>query len=126
MVEPEQVKEVDNRSNNNELYGLLMWGGLIATYFTGIAFLIPIILYVIKKDESLYVKEQGKDIINMLISMLIYSVIAFIIGIVTFGLGFFITVPVLTIFYFVIFIIGLVKGLNGEVYYTPLTIPFVR
>ena len=42
----------------------------------------PLVIWLIKKDESLFVEDQGKESLNFQISMTIYCVVA---AILTFG-----------------------------------------
>lgn len=125
MIEEEKVGNSQNNDNKeeNRTYGLIMWGSMLATLFTAVAFIIPVVLWVVKKEDSNYVNEQGKEIINIIITMVIYSLIVSALMIVIIG---FVLAPILYVFYIVIFIIGLIKGLNGELYLAPLTIRFVK
>ncbi|AOP53955.1 hypothetical protein BLSMQ_2249 [Brevibacterium aurantiacum] len=97
---------------------------------------LPLIMFLIKKDESPYVREHSRQGLNAMITNLIatfaavmvFMVIGFVLALVTFGLGFFVyflafLVPLL---YTVLYIIAAVAGSKGEGYQFPLVINFVK
>ncbi|GGD16052.1 DUF4870 domain-containing protein [Flavobacterium orientale] len=117
--------------------------------FAGI--IVPIIIWQSKKNESQFVDENGKSVINFNLSLLVYSIIIAII----FGIFFIdsivelihyedqgidvtpvklITVAIITglvlivwsITEFILILIGTIKAGNGEVYKYPITIPFLK
>lgn len=82
-----------------------------------------IILWAVKKDESSFVDEVGKEYLNFIISITIYSAVAFVLVFIIIG---FILLAAIGIFAFVVNIIGTVKAFNGETYSYPLIIRFVK
>ncbi|RXK17297.1 DUF4870 domain-containing protein [Macrococcus sp. DPC7161] len=83
----------------------------------------PLIIWIMKKDQSLFVDQIGKDYLNFFISYFIYSFIAGLLCIVFIG---FIILPIIALMTFVFTIIAAVKAYNGERYLIPLTIQFVK
>jgi len=91
----------------------------------------PLIVWLIKKDQSQWVDRQGKEALNFQISMVIYSIAAFflmflltitVIGIplaILLGLG-------LAVFWLIAVIMASVKANNGEDFRYPLNIRFIR
>jgi hypothetical protein len=83
----------------------------------------PLVVWLIKKDESGLVDEHGKKALNFQISMLIYTVVAgalcfVVIGIpILFGLG---------IFNLVMIIMNSIKANKGEAVSYPLAITFIK
>jgi len=83
----------------------------------------PLIVWLLKKNDHLFIDEQGKESLNFQISMTIYWCIAglsFLVGIGVFLL------PALVIADMVLVIIASIKTSNGENYRYPLTIRFIR
>ena len=86
--------------------------------------LAPLIIWLIKKDESPFVDDQGKEALNFQISITIYAVIAALL-IPLFGLGAVLLIA-LGIFDLIIIIIAAVKANSGEKYRYPLCIRFIK
>ena len=84
--------------------------------------LVPLIIWLIKKDALPFVADQGKEVLNFQISMVIYLIIS---GILCFLL---IGIPILIgliIFDFIITIIATVNANDGKYYRYPITIRFI-
>nr|WP_082676438.1 DUF4870 domain-containing protein [Shouchella shacheensis] len=87
------------------------------------AFIGPLVIWLIKKDQSDFVDYHGKEYFNFLLSYVIYNIISAILMIVLIGfLGFFI----LGIMMLVFTIVAAVKAWDGVEYRIPLTIKFFR
>jgi uncharacterized Tic20 family protein len=83
----------------------------------------PLIIWLIKKDESPFVDDQGKESLNFQISMAIY----FIIGAILIPV--FIGIPILIalgLFHIIIVVVAAVKSNSGEKYRYPLCIRFIK
>lgn len=91
---------------------------------TGIGgFIVPILLWALKKDEVLGMDAHGRAIINFRISMFIYFLICIPL-ILLFGLGF-LGFVVLGAFYLIFPIVNAVKANNEEAPYYPFSIKFL-
>ena len=111
--------------------GVAHWSALVAA-FVAMAFLGPLIVFLIKGNDSAYVRAQSAESLNFQMSMLIYGVVGGIVGvlvsILTLGLGLIVFIPLILVFgvlWLVFTIIGSVKSVNGEMYRYPLTIRMV-
>ena len=111
--------------------GAAHWSALVAA-FVAMAFLGPLIVFLIKGNDSAYVRAQSAESLNFQLSMLIYGVVGGIVGvlvsILTLGLGLIVFIPLILVFgvlWLVFTIIGSVKSANGEMYRYPLTIRMV-
>ena len=85
-------------------------------------FLAPLIIWLIKKDELPFIDDQGKEVLNFQISMVIYMIIAGILCIILIG------IPILIgmiVFNFIITIIATVNANDGKYYRYPITIHFI-
>ena len=85
--------------------------------------LAPLIVWLVKRDESPEIDAHGKEAVNFQISMLIYNAIAAVSCIVLVG---FLLLPVLWILNAVFVIIAAIKASDGELYRYPLTIRFIQ
>ena len=83
----------------------------------------PLIVWLLKRDESPEIDAHGKEALNFQISMLIYNAIAAVFCLVLIG---FVILPVLWILNAVFVIIAAIKASDGELYRYPLTIRFIQ
>lgn len=93
-------------------------------FVTGIGgLIIPLVLWLVKKDEVLHMDSHGRAILNFRISMFLYILICipliFLLGLGVLGL---ITI---SIFYLVFPIVNAVRASNNEAPNYPLSIKFV-
>jgi len=126
-----------NRSENtqskksNELMGLsensyiaLMhisqFAGVI---IPGLGLLAPIILWVMNKENNVNVNIAGKNIINFMISMLIYCVVSGILCIILIGIPMLIA---LGIIYIIFVVMAAIKANSGETWKYPMSISFLK
>lgn len=87
--------------------------------FLGIPFasiIAPLIIWLMKRDEYPFVMEQGKEVLNFQISLIVYGVVCFILMFVLVGM---ILLPLLLIFALVLTIIGTIKANDGQHYRYP-------
>jgi uncharacterized Tic20 family protein len=97
---------------------------------TGMSFLGPLVVYLVKKDEDPYIREQAAEALNFNLSVLIYGFVlglaTVILLIVLVGL---LLIPVLiagAIAWLILVIMGAVKAGRGEPFRYPLTLRFVN
>ena len=83
----------------------------------------PLIVWQIKKDEHLYIDEQGKAALNFQISIVIYLIASVLLMFVV--IGFFLLVG-LAIFNLVMIIINGIKANNGQPTNYPLSFKFIK
>ncbi|NNM99998.1 MAG: DUF4870 domain-containing protein [Candidatus Eremiobacteraeota bacterium] len=83
----------------------------------------PLIVWLVKRDESPLVDREGKESLNFQISMSIYMVISALLILLLVG------IPMLVVFGLldlILTVVAAVKTSNGEAYRYPLTIRFLR
>ena len=85
--------------------------------------LAPLIVWLLKRDESPEIDAHGKEALNFQISMLIYNVIAAVFCLVLIG---FLLLPLLWILNALFVIIAAIKASDGEFYRYPMTIRFLQ
>ncbi len=105
-------------------WGMFIHLSILAGYFIPFAgFIVPIVLWQIKKHEHPLIDAHGKNVANWLLSFLIYGFICWILALVLIGLLFLWILGILNI---VFAIIGGLKANNGEVWAYPFTIRFFK
>jgi len=106
-------------------------GALVAAWFA-FGFLAPLLVMLLKGNESAFVRRHAVESLNFQISLLIYGFVGVIVGtvltVVTLGIGLVVIVPVvavIAIVVLVVIIVATVRASNGEEYRYPLTLRFV-
>jgi len=89
--------------------------------FTG--FLGPLIIWLIKKDDSPFVNDQGKEALNFQITVLIAMLISGLLSTICIGIPLAIAVTVLNL---VFCIMGTVKTSGGEAYHYPYSLRLIK
>lgn len=109
----------------NYAMGLHMSG--LAVLFTGLGFLGPLVMWLIKKDESEWIDQQGKEAVNFHLSTLIWVLICIVLIITI--IGALIAIPgliVIGILQIVMSILAGIRAANGETARYPMTIRFIK
>lgn len=110
-------------------------GGLIATSVSmaSMGFVVPLIIWLVKKDQSRFVDDQAKEALNFQVSVLIATALLVSVGgviaRVTLGLGAFLVAPAglaLVIYAVVMPIVAAIRSNKGELYRYPLTLRLIR
>jgi uncharacterized Tic20 family protein len=102
--------------------GAAHWGALIAALVGGLAFLGPLLVLLIKGNDSQWIRRQSVESLNFQISILIYAIVSALLLLVLVGL---ILLPAVGLFWLIFTIMGSVKAASGEDYRYPLTIRMV-
>ena len=87
------------------------------------SFIVPLIIYLVKKDESPYVREHSKEALNFHITMAIYYTISIILILVLIGI---LGVIFCGFFSLVVSIVAAIKALDGKPYRYPMCIRFIK
>ncbi len=103
---------------------------VFAGYLTGgLGWLLgPLIVWLIKRNDSLFINEHGKEAVNFQISMHLYALLAGVVALVTCGVGLLIAIPMwvaLAIVDIICPILGAIQASNGMYYRYPLSIRFI-
>lgn len=94
-----------------------------------LAFVVPLVMWLIYRERSALIDYHGKLNLNLQITVVVAWIAAGIIGLVTFGIGLFVTIPLAgayAIYALVMSIIAGVKASRGEYTTIPMVIRFVR
>jgi uncharacterized protein len=83
----------------------------------------PLILWLIKRDESPELDAHGKEAVNFQLSMLIYNAVAAVFCLVLVG---FVFLAILWVLNAVFVIIAAIQASDGKFYRYPMTIRFIQ
>jgi uncharacterized Tic20 family protein len=89
------------------------------SFFLGVGFLLPLIVFLVKKDESPWLGGQAREVLNFHISLLIYGFVCFILVFLLIGIPLLMS---LGLFAAICSIIGAIRASEGVLYHYPLTI----
>jgi uncharacterized Tic20 family protein len=103
----------------------------------GFFFLGPLIMWLIKKDESAFVDRHGRSALNFYISLVVYAVAAgvllVLIAVVTLGLGLILLIPLIVVvgiaaavLLILLPVLAAMKAREGQEYRYPLSIRFIH
>jgi uncharacterized protein len=93
-------------------YSIVPFGNIVA----------PLVIWLIRKDQSWFVDDQAKESINFQISMVIYALISIPLVLLLIGI---VLLLLLYVFGIVMVIIAAIKANDGVQYRYPITIRFV-
>ena len=96
--------------------------GLIAMLLGGLSFLGPLIVWLVKKDQSPFVADQAKEALNFQIAATIAIYVSALSVLICVGL---ILVPVVVIGAIIYSIIGAMEANKGVAYRYPYTFRFI-
>ncbi len=123
MNETTQTTEVDTRDVRRWAMFCHL-GALVGLLGNGVGFLIvPLIVWLIKKDDHPFIDEQGKESVNFQITMFLALFVGALLTLVLIG---FVILFAAMIMMIVLPIVAAIKASNGESYRYPLTIRFIK
>jgi len=124
VVVENEVKESGLKSEE-KTFGmfchLLAFAGIIGIPFGNV--LGPLVMWLIKRNESAFVDQCGKESLNFQISITIYAIVSVILSAVLIGIPLLILVGIL---YIVCVIKASIKANDGETYTYPFSIRFIK
>ena len=105
-------------------------GGLLTSAIGGWGFFIgPLVIWLMKKDTMPFVADQAKESLNFNITISGIFLILLILSLVTLGIGFLVTLPIMLIVgiaALVLIIIAAMKANQGIAYRYPFTVRLVK
>jgi uncharacterized Tic20 family protein len=107
-------------SADDRTWGMLAHlSSLIAMALGGMTFLGPLIVWLVKKDQSAFVNDQGKEALNFQIAVMIVTLICMVtvVGILL--------IPLVAIADIIFTILGAVEANKGIAYRYPYTIRLI-
>jgi uncharacterized protein len=98
---------------------------LAGLFVGGLTFVGPLIVWLIKKDQSKFVDYHGKESLNFQLNILIYYVLTMVVTLVTCGVTF--PLPLAVLVYSIVMpIIAGMAANKGESYQYPLTFRIIK
>ena len=96
--------------------------GCIVGAWAAMAFLVPLVIMLVKGPQSGFVRAHAVESLNFQLTMLVYGIISFVLAFVVVG---FLLLAVLAVVWIVCVILATMKASEGRAYRYPLTIRFV-
>ena len=97
---------------------------ILAHVLTFLAWLFaPLIIYLVKKDESSFVREHAKESLNFQLTQMIVYFVCFLLLLVIIGVLGFIVVG---FYQLVLVIVATIKAADSQLYRYPFTIRFIK
>ena len=117
--------EISTSSPDVRTWNVLCHATALAGFFVPWAghILGPLIVWLVKRNDSPEIDEHGKESLNFQISMLIYNVIAGVLCLVLIG---FVILAILHILNLVLVIIASIQASEGKFYRYPLAIRLIK
>lgn len=103
-------------TEDERLFSMLIY--LLSFVFPVVA---PLVIWILKKDQSDFVDYHGREYFNFLLSYFIYSVVSGILVIILIGILLLIALGIMAV---VFTIVAAVKAYEGEKYRFPMVIRF--
>lgn len=104
-------------------FGLLVYASSFIGYLVPLGSILgPLIIWLMKREESAFVDQCGRSCVNFKLSLLIYLIISGVLVLV--GIGFILLI-LLAILDLVCTVLAIIKASEGKVYHYPLTIKFI-
>ena len=105
-------------SSDDKLWGMLAHLSALLLGFVG-----PLVIWLVKKNESQFVDDQGKEALNFQITVFIAMMICAVLSVILIGL---LLMPIVGIAALVFSIIGGIKANGGEAYRYPFAIRLIK
>lgn len=86
-------------------------------------FIAPLIIYLLRKDESTFVAEHAKESLNFQITMLVFYVISGILVLLLIGLLF---IWILSIVNLILVVVATIKAGEGKLYRYPINFRLIK
>ena len=99
-------------------------GVFLAAWFA-MGFLCPLVIWLLYRDRSEFVRRHALESLNFQISLLIYGAVAVLIALVTLGIGLAVVIPVVVVgavAAVVLIVLATIAASQGRTYRYPLTI----
>ncbi|HEY0229763.1 MAG TPA: DUF4870 domain-containing protein [Dokdonella sp.] len=117
-------------SSDERMWAMLGHLSAFTAFITGIGCILgPLVIWLIKRDTMAFAGEQAKEALNYNITVALTFVGLWVLTIITFGIGLFLTVPIgflLFIAWMVFTIIAAIKANEGVDYRYPFTLRLVK
>lgn len=100
-----------------------MWAMLCHIGAIVLGFIAPLVIWLVKKDESPLVDDQGKEALNFQITITLAVIVSMFLTVVVIGVF---LLPVIAIFNLIMLIVAGIKANDGIKYRYPINIRFIK
>lgn len=107
---------------NDRMWAMFCHLGTLATWFPFANVILPLVIWMVKKDTSALVNDQGKEALNFQITMMIGYAICIPLVFVLIGIP---AIAALGIYHIVFSIVAAIKSNEGQAYRYPYTLRLV-
>jgi uncharacterized Tic20 family protein len=90
--------------------------------FLGVGFILPLIVYLVKREESPLIAAHAKEVLNFHISLLIYALCCIPLVLIFIGIPILMALGLMA---FICAIVAAIQASEGAFYFYPLTIRFI-
>lgn len=105
-------------NRDERLFAALIY---VISFFT--VFIGPLVIWLIKKDDSPYVDYHGREYFNFFISYTVYSLISTVLMLLLVG---FVLIWIVGLLYFIFTIIAAIRAYEGTTYKIPFIFRIIR
>lgn len=116
IIDGNEVNSVP--TSEEKTFSLLIY---LLNFFTAI--IGPLLIWLLKRNESEYIDHHGKEYFNLIISFFVYELVAAITIFIGIGL---VLVPLISIVFFIFIILGAYKSYQGEYYRFPFIFRLIK
>ncbi len=103
-------------SPESKLMGAICHGSI----FFGLPILVPLIVYLLKKDDD-FVNHHARESLTMHIIAMLLCMAVGVLSLILIGILLIIPLAILGLVYAILAIVAVIKCLSGEYYYYPIT-----
>ncbi|MBE5314384.1 MAG: DUF4870 domain-containing protein [Xanthomonadales bacterium] len=116
--------------NSEKQFALFVHLSALLGFFIPLAnILAPLVLWQIKKNESAFIDDQGKEAVNFNLTLFLVGLALVVLTVISFGLGIFITAPLglaLCVAWLILAILGGIKANEGVAYRYPYILRLIK
>jgi len=120
---PTATASPDSVDSDSRMWAMFLHLSQLLHFIPLAGFIIPIVIWQVKKDELPWLDQHGKNVVNWMISEIIYFVASFFLMIVLVGIPLLVAMGICAI---VFPIIGGIKASSGVVWKYPMVISFLK
>jgi hypothetical protein len=110
-------------TRDERFWATMMHLSAFISLLIGLNFLAPLVLWLLKRDVSPFLDQQGKEAINFNLTFSLLSFVCFLLTLILIG---WILLWLASILWLVFILIAAVQANQGKNYHYPLSIPFIR
>jgi len=119
-----EIEAINKKISDEKLWSVFIHASQLCSFVVPLSgFVLPIVLWQIKKDESEFININGIIVTNWIISKVIYYCVFGLLCFIIIGIPLYAILVILAIIFP---IIGAIKSNSGEIWRYPLSINFIK